>query len=192
MKRWRRVALVLAIGLALVAPAGCSRNNEVPNVVGMQYDKAIKTLQDEGFELGDTNYGFSNNATAGVVARQTPAAGSTLERNGAVSLLVVQPLGSLTTPELVGLTLEQAESALTTFALAPAVTEDYSAAVPKGVVMMQAPTAGTLINPGDVVALVVSKGPAPVKVKVPEVNGKSQSEAEAALKAVGLVGVAAK
>ena len=90
------------------------------------------------------------------------------------------------------MTLDQAESALTTFALTPTVTEDYSSVAPKGIVIMQAPTAGTLINPGDVVALVVSKGPAPVKVKVPELNGKSQSEAEAALKAVGLVGVAAK
>jgi serine/threonine-protein kinase len=54
-------------------------------------------------------------------------------------------------------------------------------------VFLQAPASGALINPGDTVEMVVSKGAAPVKVVVPKVNGKKQADAEAALKAVGLV-----
>jgi beta-lactam-binding protein with PASTA domain len=188
MRRCRLAAVLIAVGLILVAAAaGCVRGREVPNVVGMPYDQAVQTLQDDGFKLGDTLDGYSNNATAGLVARQAPTAGSTLERNGAVTLTVVRPLGSVATPNLVGLTRAQAESSLTTFSLKPSVTEDYSSQVPVGVVFLQAPAAGAPINPGDTVEMVVSKGAAPAKVQVPKINGKKQSDAEAALKAVGLV-----
>jgi serine/threonine-protein kinase len=153
----------------------------------MPYDQAVKTLQDDGFKLGETKYGFSNNATAGIVARQSPTAGNDIERNGVVVLTVVQPLGSLTTPNVVGLPREQAESALATLSLKPEVSEDYSAQIPAGIVIVQAPLAGVLINPGDTVGLVVSKGPAPARTVVPAINGKKQADAEAALKAVGLV-----
>ena len=188
MRSWRIVA-VLLVALGLVAVAGCSRSREVPNVVGMPYDQAVKQLQDDGFKLGDTKYGYSNNATAGLVARQSPSAGVKLERNGSVVLTVVKPLGSLTTPNVVGQTQAQAESALATMSLKPSVTQDYSAEVPAGVVFLQAPAAGALINPGDTVEMVVSKGAAPVKVQVPKIDGKNESDAAAALKAVGLLPV---
>ena len=153
----------------------------------MPYDQAVTTLQDDGFELGDTLDGFSNNATAGLVARQSPVAGSSLKRNGSVTLTVVRPLASLITPDLVGQTQTQAESALATLSLKPAVAQDYSTAVAAGVVIVQAPPAGAPINPGDTVDLVISKGPAPAQAKVPAINGKKQADAEAALKSAGLV-----
>jgi serine/threonine-protein kinase len=152
----------------------------------MPYDQAVKKLQDSGFKLGDTLDGFSNNATPGIVARQSPAAGTKLERNGSISVTVVRPLGSMKTPNLVGLTRQEAESALTTFSLQPEIAEDYSAQVAAGVVILQAPLAGVYINPGDVVAIVISKGPAPVKATVPGIVGKKQADAESALKAAGL------
>lgn len=186
MKAWR-IAAVLLVGLSLFAATGCNGKREVPNVVGMPYEKAVQTLQDDGFKLGSTRDGYSNNATPGIVARQAPVAGSELEKNGSVSLTVVRPLGSVATPNLVGLPREQAESSLSTFSLKPSVTEDYSSEVPAGVVFLQAPAAGAAINPGDTVEMVISKGAAPAKVQVPNINGKKQADAEAALKAVGLV-----
>jgi serine/threonine-protein kinase len=187
MKRWRLTA-VLLVGLMIIAvSAGCARTREVPNVVGMPYDQAAQKLQDDGFKLGTTKYGFSNNATEGIVARQSPVAGARLERDGSVVLTVVRPLGSLTTPDLVGRTQAAAESALATLTLKPSVTEDYSSQVPAGEVFLQAPAAGVKINPGDTVEMIVSKGPAPVKVQVPKVNGMKQADADAALKAAGLV-----
>ena len=186
MRGWRGVAVLLTVGLALViAASGCTP--KVPNVVGMPFDQAVKTLQDAGYKLGTTSYGYTSNIAPATVARQTPAADSSLRRGGTVALLVTQPLGSLTTPNLVGQTQQQAESALTTFSLTASPAEDYSASVAKGVVISQAPPAGALINPGDTVAFVVSKGPAPAKVTVPAINGKKQADAEAALKAAGLV-----
>ena len=116
--RPQRIVALLLTGLVLVGAAGCIRGREVPNVVGMPYEQAVKTLQDDGFKLGDTLDGFSNNATAGLVARQSPVAGNTVERNGSVTLTVVRPLASLITPDLVGQTQAQAESALATLSLA--------------------------------------------------------------------------
>ena len=89
--RPQRIVALLLTGLVLFGAAGCIRGREVPNVVGMPYEQAVKTLQDDGFKLGDTLDGFSNNATAGLVARQSPVAGNTVERNGSVTLTVVRP-----------------------------------------------------------------------------------------------------
>jgi serine/threonine-protein kinase len=59
--------------------------------------------------------------------------------------------------------------------------------VAKGLVISQAPQAAVPINPGDTVAFVVSKGPVPPKVSVPNINGKTEADAKKALEAVGLV-----
>ena len=66
--------------------------------------------------------------------------------------------------------------------------ENPSESVAKGSVIMQLPTAGTLVAPGAEVAIVVSSG-APegaATVSVPDVVGKTRADAEAALRAAGL------
>jgi serine/threonine-protein kinase len=153
----------------------------------MRYDEAVKTLQDAGYVVGSTSYGYTSNRPANSVARQTPAAGTELRRGGSVDLLVARPLGSLSTPDLVGKPQADAEKALATFLLVPKPTQDYSASVAKGSVISQAPPAGALINPGDEVTFVVSLGAPPVKVQVPAINGKAQAAAETALREAGLV-----
>jgi len=89
-------------------------------------------------------------------------------------------------PNVVGMTQAAAEAAITAKGLVVGdVTETYSATVPDGQVISQDPGAGTNVDPGASVDLVVSKGPAPVNV--PGVEGLSQSAAQVTITSAGLI-----
>lgn len=63
------------------------------------------------------------------------------------------------------------------------INEEYSSDAAKGKVIAQSPEAGTEVKKGDIITLTVSKGAE--QVKVPNIVGKSKSEAEKALKKAG-------
>jgi beta-lactam-binding protein with PASTA domain len=92
-------------------------------------------------------------------------------------------------PGVAGQTLTAASGMVSSAGLIlGAITQQHSNTVPVGNVISQAPAAGTLVNPGAAVALVVSLGPA--QVTVPNVVGQTHSAAVTALTAAGLtVGV---
>ncbi len=103
----------------------------------------------------------------------------------AMAMLVLPGCGKVAVPDVVGMTLEAATSALTDVKLAVgAVTEAFSATVPAGQVVQQDPAAGTKVKSKSAVALVVSKGAEPVAV--PSVVGMAQAAAATALAGAGL------
>ena len=70
--------------------------------------------------------------------------------------------------------------------LSPSVSEEESSS-PKGQVVRQSPSAGTQVEPGSVVTLIVSSGEKEEKeAKVPNVIGKERREAVEAIRAAGL------
>ena len=75
-------------------------------------------------------------------------------------------------PNVVGLAQAAAQTAITGAGLTVgAVTTANSATVPAGQVISQTPASGSSAAPGSAVALVVSLGPAPIPVTVPNVVG---------------------
>ncbi|WP_058270841.1 Stk1 family PASTA domain-containing Ser/Thr kinase [Olsenella massiliensis] len=96
-------------------------------------------------------------------------------------------------PNFIGLTQEQAlrEISEAGYFQKGSVKEEYSSTVQKGLVIDQDPDAGLRKPKGTQINLVVSKGEEPAAtVTVPDLTHMTPSEAEAALKAVGLVGQA--
>ncbi len=90
-------------------------------------------------------------------------------------------------PVVVGMTQQDAETALVQAGLdVGTVTQAYSDTVPAGEVISQNPPTGYHLPPGTVVNLVVSIGPPPPPVTVPNVQGLTQAEAEIALTDAGL------
>jgi RHS repeat-associated protein len=80
-------------------------------------------------------------------------------------------------PDVVGRPQAQAESLIVNAALTVGtVTTAHHAVVPSGHVISQSPVAGTLVDPGSAVAMVVSLGP--VLIAVPDVVGLSEAEAD--------------
>ncbi|GAA2410479.1 Stk1 family PASTA domain-containing Ser/Thr kinase [Nonomuraea africana] len=94
----------------------------------------------------------------------------------------------VTVPPLATQTQEDAEAKLASLKLKPAVVEEHSTEVEKGVVISTDPQAGTKVDEGATVTLKVSKGVK--KVQVPDgLIGMTPEEARAALDAVKLEGV---
>jgi len=123
--------------------------------------------------------------TAGDYVAQLVVDDGTLKSDPSTVLVTAQ--AKLTTvPDVGGKTQSEAQTALTAVNLVMGtVSQQASDTVKSGLVISQTPVSGTQVEEGSSVALVISKGPA--TVNVPDVTGKTQSEAETALKNVGLV-----
>ncbi|MGB2579259.1 serine/threonine-protein kinase [Elusimicrobium simillimum] len=105
------------------------------------------------------------NAPAGAVTRQLPAAGTIVREGRVIRVWVSKSEDEISTPNMVGMTLRNAQllvrqSGLMTGTVENAFSNDYE----KGAVMEQKPKAEEPIFKGSVVSLVVSNGPPPVDV----------------------------
>src|SRR6185436_20662921 len=153
----------------------------VPNVVGLSQAAATAALTGASFVVTSTN---ANSATVAIgnIISQNPAAG-TLRPFGS-SVGVVVAVGALV-PNVVGLAQAAAGTALTAAGLTVGSITTVNSATAAGIVLSQAPSAGTSLAPGTGVALTVSLGPA--NVIVPNVVGQAQGVGTTNLTNAGLV-----
>jgi len=108
-----------------------------------------------------------------------------MTRTGYITIL--EPTGTQVVPDVVGLTREEAEAAITAsgFVVDQWIGEP-SETVPEGVVMEQDPPAGTELLVGSSVDLVVSTGSSTTQCTVPDIVGMAQADAETAILGAGL------
>jgi beta-lactam-binding protein with PASTA domain len=171
--------------VALVVSTGVC-NLTVPNVVGLTQTAAGTVLTVANLTTGTVTEECSNTVAAGLVIRQTPAAGGPAPFGSAVALVVSAGSCSVTVPNVVGQTQAAALAALSGADLTPGTaTPQCSNTVAAGLVISQTPAAGGQALFGSSVALVVSTGPC--SVTVPNVLGLTQSEASGAITGTGLV-----
>jgi serine/threonine-protein kinase len=116
---------------------------------------------------------------SGTVIAETPPAGSVVGKGTRVTISVSTGPGSAPLPGVVGLTASQANSKLKAAGFKPAQETQSSATVPSGHVISTDPPAGTELQGGSQVTVVVSGGPA--QTSVPDMIGQSRAAAEAAL-----------
>lgn len=185
MRKLSAFAWAAVLLFAILALAGCG-GPEVPNVVGMNQADAVRALQDEGYLLGEVTAVATDTVPLGTIAGQVPAAGERAKDGTAVDLQVSFSDGQqVIVPTVTGLSQTTAEGVADTLRLTPVIVEQYSDDVVDGEVGGQVPEPGAQVTPGSNLVMVVSKGPEPEKSKVPDVTGKSQSDAEAALESAG-------
>lgn len=99
--------------------------------------------------------------------------------------------GGASVPNVMGMVQEQAINELEDAGFKAKVEEQYSTDDDKGNVIDQTPKGGSTAEKGSTVTIVVSQGAEPVQTtKVPDLDGMTESEAEAALKAANLTGKA--
>ncbi len=121
----------------------------------------------------------------GQVLDQRPGPGTAVPEHSTVRLVVSKGRSPVAVPDLASLTLADAKSTLASRSLALTIAErDQNDQIPPGVVISQVPAAGATVSPGGAVAVVVSAGPP--RLAVPDVKGRSVSDARAALQAIGL------
>jgi beta-lactam-binding protein with PASTA domain/serine/threonine protein kinase len=133
----------------------------------------------------DFTDGYSETVPAGEVVSTDPAAGARVRKGSRVEAVLSRGPERFAMPTVVGLSSDAATAVLRDGHLKVGkVSTRYSETVAKGVVLSAAQDAGASLKRDTAVALVVSGGPQPIKVK--SWTGKDADQAVAALKKAGL------
>ena len=186
---WRRIALIAAVVLALLALAVGAYllltpdQRRVPDVVGDRSERATQRLQNAGFEVAIVPI-RSDTVEEDRVADQDPAGGEEADEGSEVTLSVSSGPGEASVPLVQGLSAEEAEDRLRDAGFPSERRPEFSDAVARGEVIGTSPEGGTSVRRGTTVTLIVSRGRE--RVAVPDVVGQAQADAEAALQNAGL------
>ncbi len=167
-----------------VNPAG--ENYKVPYVVGLTKDDAIASLKnsdpDVFIDYSDEEY--SDEYDAGEVMKQYPEAGNDYTKGSTVLLTISAGPETIQVPNLHNLTEENAKIKLTEKGLKMDSKLVPSDEIEKGRVVSTLPDRDAPVFVGDTVQVFISDGPS--KVSVPDLLGKTESEAKTLLNQSGL------
>ncbi len=157
----------------------------IPSVVGLEREAAVDLLEGEGLEV-NVEVESSEEVEVDFAIRTEPPEGQEVEVGFEVDLFVSSGLEEIAVPPVIGLPLEDARQAIEAVELTVGDIEeradpDYA----EGVVIESNPLAGTEIEAGSPVHLVVSTGPE--EVEVPNVVEMTEREALLTLTGLDLV-----
>ncbi|SDJ14063.1 serine/threonine protein kinase [Frankineae bacterium MT45] len=196
-RRRRRTFIAFFVLALLGAAAGfgawwmvAGRYTQIPNVHGEPFDTATAALHQAGFNNIVEKTAFDETVPKNLVISTSPTAGDRLLGSKPVTVVVSSGQERFKIPDVHAGNEAAARAALAKVvtsdgspALQVVVTQQASDTVAKGQVIGTNPPAGTAVKRNDAVTVIVSSGP-PV-VTIPNVAGKSQSDATNALKAAG-------
>lgn len=184
---WLMVLVLLLAGLAGGAGwwfgAGPGGMVAVAETANESPDVAQAKLIDQGFKV-QTREANDVSVANGLVIGTEPGAGTAVRRGSTVTMVVSLGPRILPVPDVRGKSEAEARSLLPEFVVAAAGINQFDAKAPKGNVIAVLGPDGKAV-PAELaeksaVTLVVSAGP------IPDVTGKTQSDAEGALHAVEL------
>jgi serine/threonine protein kinase/beta-lactam-binding protein with PASTA domain len=156
----------------------------LPELTGTPLDQAKDALNGAGMALGKITETYHEAAAAGTVLAQDPPRGSPARHGTPVSLTVSKGPQPVPVPDVRGQEQDAAVEALEALGLTAVISPETvnDRKVPKGAVVSQLPSSGTLTKGGSVV-LTISKGPK--LVDVPSYIGKQSNDARRALEELG-------
>jgi serine/threonine-protein kinase len=174
---------LLTAFIFMLTDTGGDKTSTVPHLAGLNQAAAGDALRSAKL-TPQFSQEFDNSVPSNTVLRNEPAEGTTLTPNSTVS--VVLSKGRPAVPDIrPGTALPDAEQAIKTAQLTPVRgTDDFDADVPQGAVIRTEPSAGSQLNIGGQVTIIVSKGPIPLP-PVPDVTGRSKDEAFQLLQQAG-------
>jgi len=155
----------------------------VPNVEGVQEERARAMIEDRNLAVATPERRFSSKVERGAVISTDPKVGTMVKPGTAITMVISDGVQPVAVPDVVELPLEEAQAQLAEAKLRYNVTEKFDDTVPEGVVMSQSPEAPTTAPKNSVVQLVVSKGPR--EIDVPDVVGQPVATAQATIEGAG-------
>ncbi|MFA6597670.1 MAG: PASTA domain-containing protein [Ignavibacteriaceae bacterium] len=173
------VVAFLLFNYALMPWFVYSAEVQVPKVVNLQQEEAIKVLEDAGLNaiVGDTTFvetGFAKNA----IILQKPHAGEVVKKGRRIFLVLSGGEPTTTVPSLLGKSVTNARFALERVGLKIGEIVEVSSDNPKDIIVSQQLLAGTKINKGTLINVSVSAGQIEGQIEIPNLIGKSLTEAE--------------
>lgn len=151
-------------GAAPDRPAGISPPDArvgVPGVVGEEQEAAENRLREADLEV-EVRRAESSEAETGRVVAQEPRADTRVQRGSVVTVTVGDGPATADVPDLTGLSVAEAEAALTDAGLSLGTRDRArSATMPEGLILYQGVQAGTEVDVNTPVAVTISSGPPP-------------------------------
>ncbi len=192
-KRKRRkgpIALLIVLLLAAASVGGAwyvgvGQTVQVPTVAGLTEKQAGAKLAPLGLTLAVGDEAFSETVAAGDIIKTDPAVGAEVREGTTVTATVSKGPERYEVPQVAGMSLKDATAAIEDSSLVVGtVSKDWSEKVKKDLVISSSPKSTTSLKKGQEVDLVLSKGPAPVKI--PSLSGQTKDAATSTLTGAGL------
>jgi len=159
---------------------------EVPYLVGKKLEDAIMVLQSKNLDYIIVGKQSSDKYPADFVIKQIPQAGTKVKESRQILLTISKGTETTTVPYVIGKELGFAKNLLQRSDLQVGnIYFEQNDSIPSNVVISQNPSSGREVAIGSLVDLVVSSGGSRTVI-VPDLMGKTYSEAEAILEELGL------
>jgi serine/threonine-protein kinase len=151
----------------------------VPNVTGIPFDTARTMLDENGFQAIQAETRPDPDDPVGTVINQNPQAGALVKHGRRVYLTISGGEAQVSVPSLRGRSTRDAKFALERYGLKlGGISYAASSNFPENTIMEQSVSPESRVNRGAVVNVTVSRGRELQQIEVPQVVGKSTTEAE--------------
>ena len=178
-------AAYIVVAVAVFPGESTDPDVTVPSVVGSTLDDAARRLERVGLRGRQSGTRPSAGSPAGTIVEQSPIGGSIARPAAVISLVVSSGQRAEAVPDVAGMSRRDAERAIEDAGFAVGAVTPRSSDSPRGTVLETSPAGGSKATPPGPIALVVSSGPA--TVRLPNVTGRTYADARQTLEQLGLV-----
>lgn len=196
MRNWFRILTVFFIVTLIfvvtmdqfVLPRYVSRGKELTmvEVRNSSYTEAKNILLELGFRAIAVDTLENAELPPETVIDQQPLPGAAVKQGRMVRLVITSGERFFSMPNLVGKVLKAAQLELNRQHLnVSSITEEFSSDKPPGVVTRQSIRPGLMVSSKDALELMISKGPPPSQLEIPDLFGMNLDEAQAAIRKAG-------
>lgn len=160
----------------------------VENVAGTTTEEAKTALSQKGLSNVKVSEQQSDTISAGKVISTDPEAGTEVEKDAEITLIVSSGTSTVQVPSVASMTVSKAKSTLAAEGFnAVEGSKVYSDTVKAGLVAYSNPKGGAQASKGATITLYISKGPKRTTTTVPDLMGMTKAQAKEALTAKKLV-----
>ena len=162
-----------------------SKDIVVPDVKGMTYEEAEKTLEDAKLEIKIGEYVYDKEYKVETVCTQDPDDGQMARKGQKVTVDISKGADNGVVPNLIGKTKDEAKRIIEEFGYKLGEIKVVEGEEPKDTVLKQDPAAGEEAENGDTINIEVSDGEGKEEISVPNLLGMTLEDAKTALKNAG-------
>ena len=160
----------------------------VEKLAGMTTEEAKTALSQKGLSNVKVSEQQSDTISAGKVISTDPEAGTEVEKDAEITLIVSSGTSTVQVPSVASMTVSKAKSTLAAEGFnAVEGSKVYSDTVKAGLVAYSNPKGGAQASKGATITLYISKGPKRTTTTVPDLMGMTKAQAKEALTAKKLV-----
>lgn len=181
---------VVAVLYVTLFKNGGSNEIDTPDFIGKTYEEIMEIAQNEDYE--ELTIVLENGTKIpkdieGVVVKQSPNPGKRIKKTYSIKLAFEIPKEEVQVPDVENMTEADAIDMLVREGLKFKIEEMFSDEVGEGRAVKTSPSANSYVEKGTEITLFISGGEEDKYTRVPDLKGKTESEAEQILKEADLV-----